>query len=74
MSEWQPIDTAPKDGTEIDLWCEDVMETGFRVIEAKWNRRFGTWEVSDEPLHVAIGNEGVHATHWMRPPKPPEQA
>ena len=28
---WQPIDTAPKDGTKVDLWCD-----GERLTDCVW--------------------------------------
>ena len=50
MSDWQPIATAPKDGTIVDLWLrviaktwialvvdgEEKREHGFRVPNAMW--------------------------------------
>lgn len=34
MEDWQPIDTAPRDGTPIDLWSRDL--GGFRFRPAGW--------------------------------------
>ena len=34
---WHPIETAPKDGTVIDLWMEDSRFGGHRVADAYWN-------------------------------------
>lgn len=31
---WQPIDTAPKDGTPIDLWIVNQDGKGWRVTDA----------------------------------------
>lgn len=36
MSEWQPIETAPKDGTRIDLWMVDKSGSEYREPEAYW--------------------------------------
>lgn len=66
MSEWQPIETAPKDGTYIILarfYGASVEE----VVGGDWN------------LHPKAGEEGLHgfeawishATHWMPLPAPP---
>jgi hypothetical protein len=57
VSGWQPIDTAPKDGTMVDLWLRRIAkahieliidgkrcrEHGFRITNALWSSsgRFG---------------------------------
>lgn len=46
---WQPIETAPKDGTVIDIWTE----TGFRITDVWWDG--GTWTCG-LPDHCV--------THW----------
>lgn len=33
---WQPIETAPRDGTVIDLWMVTEERKGFRVPDAYW--------------------------------------
>ena len=71
---WQPIGTAPKDGTEVDLWCPDG-HGGYRVQEAKWMKReygpngdyaWHAWnpEFEWEPIPR-------EPTHWMPLPEPP---
>lgn len=42
MSVWQPIDSAPKDGTKVDLWVVDkyvrrsAQDKGERITNAMW--------------------------------------
>jgi hypothetical protein len=59
MSEWQPIETAPKDGSDILAWWN-----GHAVIS--WNARQQSWE-SDDGMVAAK----THPTHWMPLPEPP---
>lgn len=64
---WEPITTAPKDGTEVDLWVEWECPCGGdplrgRVPDCTWCEEGQCWaglEVYERP------------THWTRPPPPP---
>ncbi len=65
--EWQPIDTAPKDGSRVDLVVqyanEDIME---RYIDCYYFQ--GRWECDGDQVE----NKYFKATHWMpSPPLPP---
>ena len=41
MGEWQPIETAPKDGHPLDLWC----------VTASYRQPDCRWMVPDYPAH-----------------------
>lgn len=66
MSEWKPIETAPKDGSAVLLWAdvktwtgEEVPVTGwFTIGSCKWVSH-GDW---------------LKPTHWMPLPAPPAKA
>jgi hypothetical protein len=69
---WRTIDTAPKDGTPIDLWAKwwhahtDTF-LGRRVPDCKWAERSGhaRW-TSDSPIP-----SNSRFTHWTPTPDPP---
>lgn len=85
MSVWQPIETAPKDGTIImayrDAASFGVMET---VVFCRWWEQESAWTWPSEPFDVfdeeqilSYFEEGdfyrdTHFTHWMPLPKHPE--
>ena len=56
---WQPIETAPKDGTIVDLLHKD----GFRLIDQWWDDEDQSW--------AAALFRGDDITHWMPLPEPP---
>ena len=61
---WLPIDTAPADGTPVDLWRDERLPNMRRVALSPSN-------VFYEP--VISGYSCVRdATHWMPIPKDPE--
>lgn len=81
MSDWQPIETAPKDGTYIivarrgeDIGSAPMEITQFFEIK---NYHYEQVEgdiyrkVEDEPYRSWNGN-GHRATHWMPLPDPPK--
>lgn len=67
-SGWQPIETAPKDGTVVDLYRQSYSE---RLCNYKWiqlSPSNGFFEC------VESGYTCVRdATHWMPLPEPPCQ-
>lgn len=62
MREWQPIETAPRDGADILVWDGDNISIAF-------GRSNGTFE----HVHFACGDiVESFPTHWMPLPPPPE--
>lgn len=55
MSEWQPIETAPRDGAEVLTWNG----TSRRIAAYAWDDR---WQSEGLPSFVP--------THWMPLPEP----
>ena len=66
MSEWQPIDMAPKDGTALLL--HPAFDRLFAVGRWAWEYDEGVWYM-DNVGHL---NGIWKPTHWMHLPKPPE--
>lgn len=69
--EWQPIETAPKDGTAILIWDTYVHDLSMPVV-GSWveNTDYGgefEWE------HWKSGGVLYNPTHWMPLPTPPKE-
>ena len=73
MSEWQPIETAPKDGTQVDVWVVFPSQS-YRVADAHWNEtagESGAWQLGS--FHEMQFTERPVVTHWMPLPAPPRE-
>ncbi len=72
-SKWQPIETAPKDGTRLILWGREDGVGEPRVWLGSWST--GCWYA---PSWVAYEHrsetEYLQPTHWMPVPEPPVTA
>lgn len=55
---WQPINTAPKDGTEILIWDGKHIDIGH-------------WFSSTQTWYGRLAEDRVIATHWLPTPEPP---
>lgn len=67
MNEWQPIESAPKDGTEILLGWPKMRMSGY------WD----TFKSNDWATDRWMTSRGVYKgkhspTHWMPLPEPPK--
>lgn len=85
MMGWQPIETAPKDGTTFDAWCVARGSRGVRITDVRMRgdkSGFGfivhmrdgvAWNYLD----ARNRNEAIFPpwtpTHWMTIPDGPEQ-
>lgn len=77
MSDWQPIETAPKDGTEFLAFDSrtrkmDVCEMSNIITrEPLWVCRPVQMDGEYGPDNSDFGYEWKDITHWMPLPKPP---
>lgn len=67
VMDWQPLETAPKDGTPILIWrgaslSHNKMITP--IVVARWQRHYF------QPVGTSTSAYG--ATHWMPLPEPPQ--
>jgi hypothetical protein len=88
VDKWQPIETAPKDGTLIDAWCVDPDEewNAIRLTDIAWREPDdifqhrgwmritddGGWDAVEKPPTCRLGLPPWKATHWRPLPPPPE--
>jgi hypothetical protein len=74
MSEWQPIETAPKDGTPHlrGLWVKRISQGEFWDM---WDMDVGHIDDCGDFLNLygeELGWEADDYTHWMPLPEPPK--
>ncbi|MBP9786036.1 MAG: DUF551 domain-containing protein [Acinetobacter sp.] len=79
MMEWQPIETAPKDGTKILVFCKP--DEIFTATWGKWTDAYGNdwketecWCVYDcEDAFYSHLLRGDRVTHWQSLPALPKE-
>ena len=75
MGEWQPIETAPKDGETVILGAPDFVTTGFyHDGSACYGHRGGAGFFDESDRFDLLTARNVHPTHWMPLPPPPGEA
>lgn len=74
MNNWQPIETAPKDGEPILLFCPKYKMVGERVVKAWWED--DDWTEGYRSVgyfsHTTNSRQG-DPTHWQALPSPPTE-
>jgi len=63
VSQWEPIETAPKDGTWVLIWCGWVGHPRSSAFE------HGSWQ----NLPWIANSKDYNPTHWMPLPAPPTE-
>jgi len=64
--QWQPIDTAPRDGRDIDVWVRHTSSgTEERIVDVCWYN--GGWYSYERDFFEV----SFEVTHWMPIPAGP---
>ena len=76
-SEWQPIETAPRDGTIFDAWLCDCNESDRQFYCTGETRRSAGWYWNNGKFRPHVGLPGmttfIQPTHWRPLPDPPTE-
>ena len=73
--EWQPIETAPKDGTDVLAWADGVVIVSFRMDDNdRTGNHYGNmWlDNSYDDFSCGLASVPYEPTHWMPLPEPPK--
>lgn len=62
---WQPIETAPTDGSEV--WAFNGEQARMKFVSAEW---YALWIWANEVIAAAEPHP-IQPTHWMPLPAPP---
>lgn len=62
--EWEPIETAPKDGSQVPVWNPDNYYGCWPFM--------GEWDVRSQTWRIHIDGQIIYPTHWLRIPEPPK--
>lgn len=65
---WQPIETAPRDGTVIDLWFAGQWNQ--RMTDAYWSDNIGAWVIEARGCSFL---DSPTITHWKPLPMSPDK-
>lgn len=70
--DWQPIETAPKDGTGVLLWVDSVYPISGRnrYVMGRWDTKRNIWDFKN--ISVWGCSAAVCFSHWMPLPAPPQ--
>lgn len=68
MSEWQPVDTMPRDGQWVIVFRPEAEETGDPVITVAQTSKYPTTSPQGVQHYT---QRWCHPTHWMPLPAPP---
>lgn len=68
-SQWQPIETAPKDGREVILFWPYITQEGY-VTAGHWQKTFAPG-VDDYWYSSSVNSGATPPTHWQPLPPPP---
>ena len=72
MSEWMPIESAPKDETAVILYMPAVGYRGAVITSAYWTtHNVECWHVDDQK-NGPYPLRGTSPAHWMPLPEPPK--
>ena len=78
-AKWQPIETAPRDGTRVLLFRQSHI-TGAQIVFGRWNddrfrpRPRPYWTHDLERVWGVTEAREAQPTHWMPPPEPPKES
>ena len=74
MSQWQPIETVPRDGRQVLFWTPNG---GIHIAPAVPQPDRGHLRRLNRDVYIETGewpNAGWNPTHWMPLPAPPTES
>lgn len=74
MNMWQPIETAPKDGTHVLVWAANLLHGLSPMAVAEYSEHEIEWWHVHDGKFGPYPMRGASPTHWMPLPEPPTSA